>query len=211
MLEQRIQAILPLDQSASESGYKISSLYFDDICDTCLQDTIDGNPHRNKYRIRIYNDSLAVIKLEVKKKSYNRGYKISDTISKKEMESIIAGETIDSNSDIHSARNLFNIAIQTRHLQPKVNVTYDRKAYVCETGNVRVTFDRNLRANDQIYMFGKSDLVYDLPENVGCVLEVKYDEVLPRYIAQTLEINNLIQTSNSKYGICREYYGRRIR
>ena len=211
LLEQRIQAIMTLDQGSFKSGYKISSLYFDDISDTCLRDTIDGNPCRSKYRIRVYNDSLSMIKLEVKTKVYNRCNKIGEEISQEEMKKLILGETIESNSHMQSARNLFNLAIQTRYLKPKLNVTYDRKAYICETGNVRITFDRNIRANDQINMFPKPELVYDYPDDFGCVLEVKYDEVLPHYIAQTLEINKLVQTSNSKYGICREIYERRIR
>lgn len=53
---------------------------------------------RNKYRIRIYNDSLDVIKLEVKSKRDNRILKRSRTISIAEMKSLINGECIEDST-----------------------------------------------------------------------------------------------------------------
>ena len=44
--------------SHSTNGYTITSAYFDDLCDSYLRDTIDGNRLRQKYRIRIYNRSF---------------------------------------------------------------------------------------------------------------------------------------------------------
>mgnify|MGYP002510774277 CR=1 FL=1 len=49
----------------------MTSIYFDDLFDSYLNDTIGGNCKREKYRIRIYNHSWEVIKLEVKYKKYN--------------------------------------------------------------------------------------------------------------------------------------------
>ena len=37
---------------------KISSVYFDDIEFSSLRDNIDGNPNRDKLRLRFYNDDL---------------------------------------------------------------------------------------------------------------------------------------------------------
>ena len=54
LLKNRIKNILPIDNNHQ---YKISSLYFDDLYDTDLMDTINGNPSRKKMRIRIYDDS----------------------------------------------------------------------------------------------------------------------------------------------------------
>lgn len=69
MLQARMEAVLHSDDNENGSdGYRIESLYFDDLCDSCLHDTVDGVNRRVKYRIRIYNDSLDVIKLEVKSK-----------------------------------------------------------------------------------------------------------------------------------------------
>ena len=208
ILRTRINAILQPDSNDSNLyGYKISSLYFDDIHDTHLIDTINGNPFRKKYRVRIYNDSFDLIKLEVKNKQYNRIKKVSATITKEQLDSLINGETIDSKSnDMDNPINMFNIEMKSRLLRPKVIVTYERKAYVSEVGNVRITFDTNLRGSNHIQLYGKKDLQYDSIKGQDSVLEVKYDEFLPDYIAQTLEINRMWQTAFSKYRLCRELY-----
>ena len=68
-------------------------------------------------------------------------------------------------------------------------------------GNVRVTFDRNImasRACDEFLENRVSGMVPILPKGLH-VLEVKYDEFLPDFIARQLEIGNLRQTAFSKY------------
>ena len=206
LLRNRIETILSPDSNSNDDGYKISSVYFDDIEDTHLRDTVEGNPSRQKYRIRIYNDSFDVIKLEVKFKQYNRVFKKAQKISVEELRRLVNCQTIESPNDLNNARCLFNLAITERGLRPKVIVTYERKAFVYNPGNVRITFDSNLRGSNQIKYFGDKNLIYDYPEGTGTVLEVKYDEFLPKFIAQTLEIDSMWQTANSKYRICREIF-----
>lgn len=205
-LERRIQAVLLMDSEGADNGYKISSLYFDDIRDSMFSDTIDGVPERDKYRIRIYNDSFSDIKLEVKRKRDNRVRKMTALISQQEMLELMDGKTIADKNDRNDPRTLFNLAINTRALRPRFIVTYDRKAYVYEPGHVRITFDRNIRSNNQVNLFGTKNLAYDYPDGTGSVLEVKFDELLPKFIAQTLECSSMVQTANSKYGMCGEIY-----
>jgi hypothetical protein len=103
-------------------------------------------------------------------------------------------------------RTNFALAIRNRGLKPKVIVTYERKAFVYETGNVRITFDRNVRGSNRIDLFGDKNLLYEYPKDYNAILEVKYDEFLPDFIAQSLEIDSMWQVSYSKYKICRELY-----
>lgn len=205
-MEAKIKAVLRPDafSAAGGAGYKISSLYFDDLYDSCFEDSESGNPIRDKYRIRIYNDSLQVIKLEVKRKRYNRAYKVTSSISAAELQDLIEGVPIAQRDSLDDARTLFNVAMLTRGLRPRVNVTYNRRAYVCDSGNVRITFDRQIRFNDQVESFGRPGLAYEYPDGPGTVLEVKYDQVLPHYVAQVLECGKLVQMANSKYALCRE-------
>ncbi len=213
VLEHNIASIMKPDYySNGGSGYKISSIYFDDLGDTCLRDTIDGVDERNKYRIRIYNDSFDVIKLEVKMKKYNRINKISSSITKEQLNKLMRGEVLPYSSESGSpnAIQMFNYAIATKGLRPKVIVTYNRAAYVCDMGNVRITFDRNLRTSSDVDLFGNPDLTYEpviTDEREDFILEVKYDDFLPSYIAQVLEMGLMHQMSYSKYGLCREYFG----
>lgn len=205
MLQSRMEAALrPDSNEGGPEGYSIVSLYFDDLQDSCLQDTEDGVNQRNKYRIRIYNDSLDVIKLEVKTKRDNRIQKQSKTISRAEMESLMRGECIAEEGSFEDPATLFNLAIKNAGLRPKVIVAYERKAYVFAPGNVRITFDRNVRASSRVEDFGQKNISYDFLQEYDKVLEVKYDEFIPDFLLQLLEVGNMQQSAYSKYQLCRE-------
>lgn len=204
-LQSRIEAALrPDENEGGPEGYSITSLYFDDLEDSCLRDTEDGVNLRNKYRIRIYNDTLDVIKLEVKTKRDNRIWKRSRSISIAEMKKLINRECIEDLASEEDPATLFNLAIKTRGLRPRVIVAYERKAYVYEPGNVRITFDRNVRASDRVEEFGKKNISYDFLQEYDKVLEVKYDEFIPDFLLQLLELGNMQQSAYSKYQMCRE-------
>lgn len=205
MLQQRMEAVLrPDSNEGGPEGYSIISLYFDDLRDSCLQDTVDGVNRRSKYRIRIYNDSLETIKLEVKTKKDSRILKRSKNISRKQMESLMHGECIADSDSTEDPATLFNLAINAQGLRPKVIVAYERKAYVYEPGNVRITFDRNVRASSRVAMFGQKNICYDFLQEYDKVLEVKYDEFIPDFLVQLLEVGNMQQSAYSKYQLCRE-------
>ncbi|MBQ8983590.1 MAG: polyphosphate polymerase domain-containing protein [Lachnospiraceae bacterium] len=205
MLQSRVGGVMNPDVFSRDGYYRVTSLYFDDYTDSCLQDADDGVDHRNKYRIRIYNGDVNVIKLEVKYKLYNRVYKKSRTISKEIASRIIEGEcVVDNEISMDNPITLFNLAISKDLLRPKVVVEYDRCAYVFSPGNVRITFDRNIRGSDDIYDFLDDKCSYTMVQDTNRILEVKYDEFLPGFIAQVLENGNMIQTAYSKYKLCRE-------
>lgn len=204
-LQSRMEAVLRPDvNEGSPEGYRITSLYFDDFKDSCLRDTEDGVNRRNKYRIRIYNDSLDVIKLEVKTKQDNRILKRSRSISISDMKRLINGDCIEDAASGDDPATLFNLAIRTQGLRPRVIVAYERKAYVYEPGNVRITFDRNVRASGQVGVFGEKNISYDFLQEYDKVLEVKYDEFISDFLLQLLELGNMQQSAYSKYQLCRE-------
>lgn len=205
MLQARMEAVLrPDDNECGPEGYRIESLYFDDITDSCLHDTLDGVNRRSKYRIRIYNGSLDVIRLEVKSKKDNRILKRSKSISRAQMESLMRGECIEDSASLEDPATLFNLEVQTQGLRPKVIVAYERKAYVYGPGNVRITFDRNVRASSLVEAFGQKNISYDFLREYDKVLEVKYDEFIPDFLLQLLEPGNMQQSAYSKYQLCRE-------
>lgn len=206
-LQNRIGAVLWPDANESgPNGYSIISLYFDDLTDSCYQDTLDGQEVRDKYRIRIYNDSLDEIRLEVKQKRDSRIRKKSKSINREQLYMLMDGQCIADEASADDPATLFNIAIRTRGLRPKVIVAYERKAYVFEPGNTRITFDRNVRASNRIELFGQKDIAYDLLREQDAVLEVKYDEFIPGFLLQLLELGNMQQSAFSKYQLCREIY-----
>ena len=206
-LQRRLDGVLLADSNEKNlKGYSVISLYFDDLKDTCLSDTKEGNNDRRKYRIRIYDHSLNIIKLEVKEKKNNRVFKKSKYITKEEMQKLISGQCIVGSFTVEDPIFLFDLAIRTQGLRPKVIVAYERKAYIYTPGNVRITFDRNVRASRQIEAFGTQKISYDFLKGQDAVLEIKYDEFLPRFILQLLESDLLQQAAYSKYQLCRERY-----
>ena len=64
----RMASVFKLDKHARAGGYTIRSLYFDDYCNSAYEEKDAGILMRKKYRVRIYNGSDKVIKLERKKK-----------------------------------------------------------------------------------------------------------------------------------------------
>ncbi len=207
VLQSRLKTVLQPDKNQiCDAGYKITSVYFDDLYDTHLRDTQDGNRLREKYRIRIYNDSFQIIKLEVKYKRDCRVYKKTRSITLEQMKRLLSGQCIeDAFPSMDNTITLFNLAIANRGLRPKVLVEYDRSAYVFDAGNVRITLDRNLRTSTDFDGFINNNSVkYHFVPEFERVLEIKYDEFLPGFIARILETGNMNQTSFSKYRLCRE-------
>lgn len=203
LLTDRLEVFLEPDpMEKDENGYIVSSLYFDDVSDTHLKDTVEGNPIRKKFRIRIYNNSFDTIKLEVKHKIYNRTLKVADIITREEMLSLMDGELIRENSHNPAVKD-FNLNILNSALKPKVIVTYLRKAFVFDPGNVRITFDSEIRGSKETEMFGASGLMYDNTES-RIIMEIKYDEFLPDCVSRLMNTGNMQRTAFSKYRVCRE-------
>ncbi len=207
ILEGRLRTIIPSDNNQADSnGYQITSVYFDDYIDSHLEDSVNGLQFRNKYRIRIYNSSFDTIKLEVKYKRYNRIMKVSKSITYDMMRDLMHGRSIlDDSPSSDNPITLFNLAVKQDLLKPSVIVEYDRKAYVYNAGNVRITFDRNVRFSNDFEGFLRNNSCLYYPVNdYDRILEVKYDEMLPGFIGRMLEIGVMNQISYSKYKICRE-------
>lgn len=80
-------------------------------------------------------------------------------------------------------------------------IYYERTAFVYPVGNVRITFDRNIMASrnpEDFFCPHPQSLVPVLPTGLH-VLEVKYDEFLPKFLFDRLEIEDLTPCAFSKY------------
>lgn len=90
-LELRLAPLLRRDAHAKPGGYRIRSLYFDDWWNSAYGEKEAGVFLRKKYRIRIYDGSDAVIKLERKKKVGSYIYKEDAALTREETERILRG------------------------------------------------------------------------------------------------------------------------
>ena len=201
VLENRIQNFLSPDVNQGEDGYEIRSLYFDTMEDRLYDEGIQGIEKRNKYRIRIYNCNADTIKLEKKTSVRNLKKKATALIERSYVDRIIANEDeyvldYDSNPLLLE----FSQMQKTDLLRPKIIVEYNRKAFVSDMGNIRVTLDRNIRTSAMVEGFFSKDvpMIPILPQEMH-LLEVKYDGIFPGYLARVLNFENLERASFSKY------------
>jgi hypothetical protein len=92
--------------------------------------------------------------------------------------------------------------MRCQNLRPKSIVDYHREAYVYRAGNVRVTFDSQIRMSNSVFGFLNPALA-TIPAASGTVLEIKYDGFLPDVIRDLLGIGFRNQTEYSKYVVAR--------
>ncbi len=205
--QMKLSSILQLDKHVGKSGeYSIRSIYFDDIYNTCYFENEDGTDPREKFRIRIYNCNKNRISLELKQKEKGMCHKISCPISYETCLEIMEGKIPEFNSETPYLLKKLIAQMQFRALKPVVIVAYERVPFIYEDGNVRVTFDRNLRSSNDIHGFFEQDLpfrsVFPIETNM---MEVKFDEFLPDFINEALQTTKLQWTSFSKYYLCRKF------
>jgi len=207
-IRQRVRTVMRLDKHVGPDGcYTIRSIYFDNWNDKALREKIDGVQKREKFRIRYYHDDFSFITLEKKLKNNNLGMKFDAPLSKRECQALLSGD-IDWMREHPSelVRELY-CKMKFQQLRPRVLVSYRREPYVYPPGNVRVTFDSQIRTTLFHRTFLESSVrdisAVDTPETH--ILEVKYDAFLPEIISHLLQTEELRQEAFSKYGACRRF------
>ena len=206
ILRERLKKIIQMDENMpNEDGYLISSIYFDDMYHSAINEKIAGSRFRKKFRIRSYERNNQLIRLECKGKYNEYISKISAKLSLDEYYGILNGD-YDSLilRDERVCKELFCYN-RTTLLKPVVVVEYRREAYVSPFGNVRITFDKDISASsgvlDMFSMEYRTKKV--LPDGI-MVLEVKYDDYIPSYILEILQTTMTEHCAVSKYVMCRE-------
>ena len=199
--------VMQLDPNGNENNeYHIRSLYFDTINDDALEEKIAGVGNRKKYRMRIYNFSDKVIKLECKSKYGDLISKQSVSIPRDLAEQLIAGDPEGLQRMRHPLLHDVYREMRTRLLRPAVIVDYVREAYIHLAQDVRITFDKQLRtglyASDIFNPMLPTYPVFDDPVEI---LEVKYNEFLPTYLQAIVSSVTAQRSAVSKYTWCRRH------
>ena len=203
-VEQRIGAVLERDAHAGGDGrYGVHSLYFDDYANTCAVETEAGVSARFKYRIRYYDQKPDFLRLERKEKLNGGCHKLSCRITQEEFAKLCSGDVSDLLYDeTRPLMRRFAADILSRGFSPRVIVDYERIAFVEPISNVRITLDLNIAVSKAYDRFLTGDyLNVPLLPKGRHVLEVKFDEILPGYIKQSVYECNLQQRSFSKYAL----------
>ena len=206
VLRERLQKVVSMDENMpDEEGYLISSIYFDDIYHSAMEEKIAGTRFRKKFRIRSYGLNDSLIRLECKSKFNEYISKTSARLSREEYDKILQGDysfLIERKERVCQELYCYN---KTKLLKPVVVVEYMREAYVYQLGNVRITFDKDIASSvTNIDMFSDTYATTKVLPNDRMVLEIKYDDFIPSHILQILQTAMTERCAISKYVMCRE-------
>ena len=207
MIKNRVEHLLPRDPHAGEKGmYAIRSLYFDDYENRCYRENEEGTDPREKFRIRIYNHSAEKIRLECKRKERGMTHKESCPLTQAQTRMLMEGRALPDIASQPPVLRKLTMQMLIRRMRPVVIVEYERIPYVYELGNVRITLDLNVSSGKDVGAFLEESISKRPVMPAGRqLLEVKYDEYLPDFIYNNLQLENLQQTAFSKYYLCRKY------
>ncbi|MDR0946617.1 MAG: polyphosphate polymerase domain-containing protein [Ruminococcus sp.] len=208
LLRRRIRPLFLPDKNAGETGvYKIGSLYFDDFWRRSYTEKLMGTSRRAKYRIRVYNDDDSFIRLERKLKFDKYISKQSEAISRVEFEKIMDGDYAFLLKSDKPLLREFYYECMSNVMRPRVIVDYEREPYVYPGGDVRITFDMNLRAGMSGFdLFNPDRPVSYCLDRRQTILEVKFTEFFPNYVKECVREVDAAYISQSKFVMCHEKY-----
>ncbi len=205
----RLRRIMTVDPHVDPvSGtYRIRSVYFDNSEDKALREKIDGIGKREKFRVRYYNDDLSFITLEKKMKIGNLCLKYDARLTQEEFRKILNGDTSFMKDSTQELVREMYAKMQYQGIRPRVLVSYVREPYIYPAGNVRVTFDSQIRTSLFTRTFSDKPVAdisaTDTPQDR--ILEVKFDAFLPEIVQDIVQVNGVRQQAFSKYGACRRF------
>ncbi len=207
ILRKSLKKFMKIDENSNKnnSSYTVTSLYFDTPYEDNFNEKVDGIISREKFRIRKYSTS-DTIKFESKKKN--------ETVILKQSEKI---DTIYSQKIINNDYDFFDkkisqflresfVKLRSNGYKAKNIVEYDREAYYLPYGNIRITFDTNLRTYNSDINFNNisNSSISLLPKQLN-ILEVKFSLPLPEYLKNILSKSIATRSAISKFVFGQKY------
>jgi hypothetical protein len=201
-----LKGILKMDENSdgNGNGYHIRSLYFDDIDDSSYHEKSSGVHTRKKYRIRVYNKSDGIIKLERKKKLNQYVNKETYGLTGEDYQKIISRDYDFLLQAHNNVAHDFYRECRSKVMRPKVIVDYVREAYVIDALDVRITFDKELSAGSPNQCIFDEIPTRRILGEGEMILEVKFNDYLPTVIRGFLRTIDKKTLALSKYVMCRQ-------
>ncbi len=208
LLKHMLRALLQPDEHADEEGnYLIRSVYFDDDRFSAYFDKLAGVSDRNKYRLRFYNFNMERIAFEAKRKYGQLVKKQSCIVSRDLAQRMLSGVALTQQERREPLLAEYDTLSLCANMKPSVVVDYLRTAFTYPVNRVRITLDQNVCSDqysaDRVFEKYASIPVMDHGE---VILEVKYSEWLPPFLAEVLSNTPSILQANSKYCNCLSFY-----
>lgn len=168
--------------------YKIHSFYLDDKDARIIHKSIEKPSYKEKYRLRWYEDRNQMY-LEVKIKHLSRSHK-KRMIFKEDSSLLDNYQSLI----LESFPTSYLTSITHGPIQKYCLIEYDRIAFEDQKENLRITFDYNVS-----YSFQEEKK--SLFDSDTVILEIKYDQSLPRYLSHYLSYQHMYSRSLSKIGL----------
>ena len=180
--------------------YSISNVYYDTPDYRLIRDSLEKPVYKEKLRVRSYGvpGDRDKVFVELKKKYDGVVYKRRVVMPAQDASLWLGGVREGDGSQISREIDYFMRLYQPA---PKVFIAYDREAYAgAEDGELRITFDTNLRARDVDVDLRLGDCGAPLLPDGLTLMEIKIPGVAPMWLARLLSENSIYTTSFSKYG-----------
>lgn len=204
ILKRRLPHVMQRDPHAGPEGwYTIRSLYFEDQSFSAFYEKVSGTDNRTKFRIRCYNYSDKILKLEKKEKKGHLTRKTAQVISLADVRSIQNNPRQRIPDHPEELAEELRLLCSNRGARPLVLVDYDRTPFVCAQGNTRITIDENIRTipyKGDLFAPGHPAIPVMEPDQV--ILEVKFDDFLPGYLSECLADIPKAPMAVSKFAMC---------
>jgi hypothetical protein len=189
-------------------SYPIHSLYLDSDDLTTHYAAVNGSKNRFKLRLRYYDDNpVTPVFFEVKTRMDNCILKRRCGVRREAVPLLVAGqlpapEQLLSREPRHlAALQRFNWLLLQLNASPKLHIHYLREAWVSPDDNsVRVTFDRNIRAEP--FFSDKTVAEFNRPVPIFpefVVFELKFTTRFPNWFKELVRRFDLMQFSSAKY------------
>lgn len=208
---QRVAPFVVPDPNAADRpghAYAIASLYLDAPGDRFRQETVDGRADRYKLRVRCYDDDAdGTVFLEIKSRRDRVVLKERCPLPRRLLPAVLRADLsevpVRKPRELHALHEFVRL-MRLRRAEPRCTVRYDRQAYMGRGDDeVRVTVDRRLSAIAETGPIVRiHDARYRAVPVAGVVVELKFTDRCPPWLAETIRACELRRVSFSKYSTC---------
>lgn len=191
-----------------DGNYPVHSLYLDSDHLATYWATVQTEKTRFKLRIRYYDDEPnSPVFFEIKRRVDQCIFKQRGAVHRWAAPALVAGQfpepshLVSSNpKHLVALQNFCRLTLQL-HASPKMHIAYEREAWLSPGSNsLRITFDKYVRGEQRLepkFLTAMNDPVSPF---VGrWIMEIKYTNRFPSWLADMVRQLDLVQTGASKY------------
>lgn len=193
------------DYNKKHATYTITNLYYDTADHFLIHTSLLKPRYKEKLRLRAYGvPSLEdKVYIEIKKKVSGLVNKRRSGIVLADAYRFVTAGLLPAPQPIQNRQVFHEIAymLQQYPLQPRLYLAYDRRAYfACTDHDLRISFDRNIRARRTALQLEVGDQGRPLITSDQVVMEIKAAQSMPVWLTRLLAEHNIYSRNFSKYG-----------